>query len=224
MKNKILKNIEWGILFATLILVIIGLIALFSSTQNSDYEEFKKQIIWIAVAIPVMLIFTFVDYTLIARASPFFYGIFIILLIAVLFTTTINGASSWFDIGPFSFQPAEFSKVFVIIFIASMLVKIQSKGKNQINRPTRLLIILAIVAVPVLLIIKQPDYGTAIAYLLALVLMLFAAGIDKKYIIASILIVAIVLPLSYFFILPEHAKTRIDVFLNPNLDPRGARI
>ncbi len=76
--------------------------------------------------------------------------------------------------------------------------------------------------VPVLLIIKQPDYGTAIAFMLATALMLFVAGIDKKYIISIIAIIAILLPVAYNFILPEHAKTRIDVFLNPNLDPRGS--
>ena len=76
--------------------------------------------------------------------------------------------------------------------------------------------------VPVLLIIKQPDYGTAVAFVIATVLMLFVSGIIKRYIIAGILLVLIALPLLYFFVLPEHAKTRIDVFLNPNLDPRGS--
>ena len=85
-----------------------------------------------------------------------------------------------------------------------------------------LLILLAILGVPVLLIIKQPDYGTAIAFIMALIFMLFVAGIDKKYIIIAIAVVIVAVPLLYFFILPEHAKTRIDVFLNPNLDPRGA--
>ena len=102
--------------------------------------------------------------------------------------------------------------------------KIQKKGRNEINKPLKLLLLLSIVAVPVLLIVKQPDYGTAIAFIMATVLMLFVAGIDKKYIIATVAIIAIAVPLAYNFILPEHAKSRIDVFLNPDLDPRGARI
>lgn len=81
---------------------------------------------------------------------------------------------------------------------------------------------LLVVAVPVLLIILQPDYGTALAFLVSTIMILFTAGIDKKYIIVSILLIAILLPILYFFILPDHAKTRIDVFLNPNLDPRGS--
>ncbi|MFR5684618.1 MAG: rod shape-determining protein RodA [Clostridia bacterium] len=222
MRNKILKNIEWGILICAILLTVIGLVALFSATQNSGYEEFKKQIIWIGIGLAIMVAFTLVDYNTIAKVSPYFYGLFIILLIAVLFTESINGATSWFNIGPFSFQPAEFAKVFVIIFFCYILTKIQQKGREQINRPLKLLALLTSIIVPVLLIIKQPDYGTAIAYFISAILILFVAGIDKKYIIGSILLVAIIVPLLYFFVLPQHAKTRIDVFLNPNLDPRGA--
>ena len=85
-----------------------------------------------------------------------------------------------------------------------------------------LALLLLIIAVPVLLIIKQPDYGTAIAFLMSTVMILFTAGIKKRYIITAVVVVIVLAPLLYFFILPEHAKTRIDVFLNPNLDPRGS--
>ena len=77
-------------------------------------------------------------------------------------------------------------------------------------------------AVPVLLIVKQPDYGTALAFIVALVFMLFSAGIKKRYIITCVLLVVILVPVLYLFVLPEHAKSRIDVFLDPNKDPRGA--
>jgi rod shape determining protein RodA len=163
-----------------------------------------------------------IDYKSIIRISPIFYGAFILLLIAVLFTTPINGATSWFDIGFFSFQPAEFAKVFVILFLAYVITKIQERDKKDINKPVKLLIVFAILAVPVLLIIKQPDYGTAAAFLVAIVFMLITAGIDKKYIIGSIFLVVVSVPLIYNFVLPEHAKQRIDIFLNPESDPRGA--
>ena len=140
----------------------------------------------------------------------------------VLFTTPVNGATSWFEIGPFSFQPAEFAKVFVILLLAKGITKAQEQEKSDISKPKKLFLVLLIVMVPVLLIIKQPDYGTALAFLVATVCMLFASGINKKYIIGAIVSVIIVIPLLYFFVLPEHAKTRIDVFLNPNLDPRGS--
>ena len=75
---------------------------------------------------------------------------------------------------------------------------------------------------PVLLIIKQPDYGTAAAFIIATTMMLITAGIDKKYIIITTIIVIVSVPLLYNFVLPEHAKKRIDIFLNPESDPRGS--
>lgn len=222
MKRKILKNIEWGILICTIILVIIGLVALTSATQNSDYGELKRQIMWVLISIPIMIIILFIDYDFIARISPILYGIIIALLIGVLFTEPINGATSWFNIGSFSLQPAEFAKIICILVLALVISRIQKKGRDEISRVPKLLLILLIFMVPTLLIIKQPDYGTALAFVVALVFMLFTAGIKKRYIIASILLVVVAVPLLYFFVLPEHAKTRIDVFLNPNMDPRGA--
>ena len=222
MKRKILKNLEWGILICTIILIIIGLVALTSATQNSGYEDLKKQIMWVCISIPIMIIILFIDYDFIAKISPVLYGIIIALLIGVLFTEPINGATSWFSLGPVSFQPAEFAKIICILMLALVISKIQKNGRDEVSRISKLLLILLTFLVPTLLIIKQPDYGTALAFVMALAFMLFAAGIKKRYIIAAILLIVIAVPILYFFVLPEHAKTRIDVFLNPDLDPRGA--
>ena len=222
MKRKIFKNIDWGIFICCIILSIIGMIALFSATYDSSDDSLQRQIIWFVVCIPVVFIIILIDYEAIAKISPILYGIILVLLIAVLFTDPINGASSWFNLGFFSIQPAEFAKIIVILFLAMAMCKIQEKDKNNINKPTKLLIVLVIVAVPLLLIIKQPDYGTAMAFIVATVMMLFTAGINKKYIIGAILLVVIAVPILYFFVLPEHAKERINVFLNPESDPRGS--
>lgn len=223
MKKRFLRNIEWGILICSIILLIIGLVALFSATQGSGYSEFKKQILWFLISIPVIVVVMLIDYNTIAKFSPFFYGMFILLLIGVLFTESVNGARSWYEITEnLKFQPSELAKVFVIMFVSTVLVKLQKNNKNDINKITRLLLILLIIGVPLGLIIMQPDYGTAMAFIVAICLMLFVAGIDKKYIIIALLLIAIGLPLAYNFVLPEHAKTRIQVFLNPDIDPRGA--
>jgi rod shape determining protein RodA len=222
MRKRELKNMEWGILIVALILCAIGLIALFSATQENEYEEFTKQLIWIGISAIAMIAVMIIDYEILVKISPIIYGLFIILLIAVLFTTPINGATSWFDIGVFSFQPGEFAKIAVILFLTFIISKIQERYKEEINKPVKLLIILSAIALPLLLIIKEPDYGTAAAYIIATILMLFTAGIDKKYIIASILIISILIPVLYNFILPDHAKKRIDIFLNPESEPRGA--
>ena len=222
MRKRELKNIEWSILIIAIILCIIGLVALFSATQETEHDDFNKQCIWFVVSLVIMVGVMLIDYETLVKMSPIFYGLFIVLLIGVLFTPEINGATSWFDIGFFSFQPGEFAKIFVILFLAMAITKIQERGKGEINRPTRLLVLLAILGVPVLLIVKQPDLGTAAAFIVAAALMIITAGIDKRYIIATVVLVVVSVPVIYNFLLPEHAKSRIDIFLNPESDPRGA--
>lgn len=222
MKNRILKNLDWTVLICVVILTIIGCIELFSVTGSSDYAELKKQLVWFSISIPIVISIIFVDYNLIAKISPILYAITIILLIGVLFTTPINGATSWYNIGAASFQPSEFAKISVILIFSLVISRLQKDGRNQINRPINILKSLFVVSIPILLIVKQPDFGTAIAFFIAIAIILISAGIDKKYLLGAIILVAIALPVLYFFVLPVHAKTRIDVFLNPNLDPRGS--
>lgn len=222
MNNKKLKNVEWWILILAILLCIVGFVALYSATQSDNYEYLKKQILWFAISFLVMIIISFIDYKILIKISPVLYGISILLLIAVLFTKSRNGASSWFNIGGFSLQPAEIAKITVILFLAYVITMFQMRGKEQINKIWKLAIVLACVALPVLLIVLQPDFGTAMTYIVALVMVLFVAGIDKKYIIIAIVAVIVGIPLIYQFVLPTHAKTRIDVFLNPESDPRGS--
>ena len=123
MKKRILKNMEWGILICCVILLIIGCTALYSATQETGHDEFKKQIMWIAIGIPLLLLMFFIDYRIMARFSIAFYIVSIVLLGLVLFTAEVNGASSWFNIGSFSMQPAEFAKIGVMLFLASTISK-----------------------------------------------------------------------------------------------------
>ena len=223
MSKKLLKNIEWGILICSIILLCIGLVALFSATRDEEYGDFKKQVLWALISIPIIIIVIFFDYNLLAKVSPVLYGLAIVSLIVVLFMEPINGARSWFKISEtVTIQPSEFAKIILIIFIAYILAKLQKDDKTEINKIWKLGATLLAIGVPVLLIAVQPDYGTVMAFIVGAAFMLFASGIDKKYIISVMLIVVIVLPLMYFFVLPNHAKARIDVFLNPELDPRGS--
>lgn len=222
MNKRNLKNTEWSILIISLVLFIIGIVALYSCTQSTEFDEMKKQIIWFVISIPILIVFFVVDYNLISKISYIAYGIFIVLLVGVLFTPEINGARSWFNIGAFSFQPGEFAKVFVVILFSTIICKFQEKGKNEINKPWKLIVTLMVVIVPILLIAIQPDIGTAAAFIVSTIFILFVAGIDRKYILVTCILIVILVPIMYMFVLPEHAKTRIDVFLNPNLDPRGS--
>ena len=218
------RKIEWWIPLCAIILCGIGLVALFSASYDSGLDEFKKQAMWMGISIGIMVVVMLIDYKVLIELSPILYGIAIFSVIAVLFTKPISGARSWFVIGNdlLSFQPAEIAKVFVILFLAYVISTIQKNGRDEINRIPKLAIILLTIAVPVLLIIIEPDYGTATAYIVAFLLMIFVAGIDKKYIISAIAVVIIAVPLIYNFILPQHAKSRIDTFLHPESDPKGA--
>ena len=99
MSKKGLKNIEWSILICSIILICIGLFALYSASENVNYEYFKKQIMWVIISIPILIITSVVDYRTIAKISIILYIVLVILLIAVLLTSAINGATSWFNIG-----------------------------------------------------------------------------------------------------------------------------
>ena len=182
MNKHFFKNLEWRVLICSLFLLAIGLFALYSATINKGLVDFTKQVRWFIVSIPFLLFFTFVDYNKILKYSAFFYIIFIGLLVGVLFTSPISGATSWYNLGEFSFQPSEIGKIFILMFIVATIVRLQYKGKDEINKFYKLIISLIVAAIPITLIIRQPDYGTALAYIFAVIAILYVGGLRKRYI------------------------------------------
>ena len=182
MNKQFFKNLEWRVLICSLLLLAIGLFALYSATINKGLVDFTKQVRWFIVSIPFLLFFTFVDYNKILKYSAFFYIIFIGLLVGVLFTKPISGATSWYNLGEFSFQPSEIGKIFILMFIVATIVRLQYKGKDEINKLYKLIISLIVAAIPITLIIRQPDYGTALAYIFAVIAILYVGGLRKRYI------------------------------------------
>lgn len=221
MRKKLFKNLDWGVLICVLILLGIGMVALFSTSQNYEHEEFFKQIQWIIISIPFFILAFVIDYDKILKIAPVFYGACIFLLILVLFTEAINGASSWFNIAGFSFQPSELGKIATILFMAYALNLLQARNRKEINKFHKLMTVLLIAGVPIILVAIEPDLGTASSYIFATIFILFVSGINKKYIIAAIAVVAILVPVIYMN-LPPHALSRIEVYLHPESDPRGA--
>lgn len=216
------RDIEWGVLISAVLLTMLGIIALFSATgEETNFEECKKQILWFGVSLILMTVIIFMDYHFLAKMSPFLYFSALIFLIAVLFTKPVNGARSWFDLGAFSFQPSELTKVFLVMFVSQLIVYLRKKGSRNINKFWKLALIIISVAIPTVLIIKQPDYGTAMVFMVMIACMLFVSGIKRRYIIIVFVSILIILPILYFFVLPEHAVNRIKVFFNPGLDPKG---
>lgn len=222
MNKTKLKNIEWSVLVIAILLTIIGLIALVSATYDTNHEELIKQLMWFGISLVVMFAIIYLDYEWISNLWIPIYIVTILILIVVLFTKPINGARSWFNFGFFSIQPGEFAKIFITICLAKIISIFRKKDLNLgINNIKYLILTIVFFALPVGLILIQPDIGTAITFFVLLAIMLFTSGIKVKYIIIALLIVAIAIPILYFFVLPPHAVNRIKVFLDPSLDPRG---
>lgn len=199
-----------------------GLVALFSANGGleGDIGETKKQVMWFLIGFAVMCIVVILDYEVLGKLWRFLFAISTLLLIGVLFTEPINGATSWFNFGGISLQPSEFSKIALILGLGKMLQK--AKEKEKINSIWTLFLLMIFILVPIGLVIMQPDYGTAMVMLVIAGFMLFVAGLDYRYVLAAIILVVVGVPVAYKYVLPAHAKARIDVFLDPQLDPQGA--
>ena len=219
---NVIKKFDYIILIIIVALFSIGLVSLYSASQGAggNIDTFNKQIMWFSVGIIAFLFLSFFDYKHLRHFWIPLYIIINILLIVVFRSNPNNGATSWIKVGFMSFQPAEFTKIVLIITNAFLIHCFNEK--ESFNKPTRLLLILIISAIPIFLIIKQPDYGTAIVLIITVATMLYLGGLKLRYIIISAILCAVLVPIAYKFILPEHAKTRIETFFNPESDPKGA--
>ena len=218
------KNADYSVIILVVLLCIIGVIGIYSAGINStsSRDEYIKQIMWIGISLAVMVGVWLIDYHISSIVGLIFYPIGLVVLVIVLFTTSVNGASSWFNIGNVMIQPSEFVKIVYILTFAKYIDYISSKGKDNINKFKYLAVALIIFALPVILIMLQPDFGTALVFISITFLMLFKAGLSYKYVLCMILLVLIIAPLLYFFVLSDYQKERINVFLNPELEPLGA--
>ena len=227
--KKQFSNLDFLLITAICILSIFGIICIGSATHinlGEDPSNFYKQIVWFIIGIALMLIASIVDYESISRFYVLFYILNILLLLAVLVLgTNVKGATRWIAIGPVNVQPSEFAKLIMIFFLAKFLTKKQ----EQINHIPTLLLICTSVAIPVILIQKQPSLSASLVLLAILCITLFVAGIDFKIIrlVLYILIPAIAfvlwdvsreVPLIMDKILKPHQFTRILTFVDPTRD------
>lgn len=160
------------------------------------------------------------DYNILGKLWIPLFALMILMLILVLFTEEIHGAKSWFTFNSVSIQPSEFSKIILIISLAKVITWINDKGK--INNVFYIMLILLLIIVPTFLVVLQPDYGTAMVIVVISAIMMFSGGISLWYVLGSTIIAGAALPFIYMYILPVHAKERINVFLNPQMDPLGS--
>lgn len=211
-------------LILALILAIIGIVGIYSAGLNSTSSdtEYIKQIMWVGISLAIMFVVWMLDYQASSLIGVVAFPVCLILLVLVLFTTAINGASSWFNIGSIQIQPSEFMKIAYILVFAKFIEFVQTKGKDAINKPVYLGLALVLFAVPVILIMLQPDLGTALVFASITFFMLFKSGLSYKYVVALILLILILAPIMYFFVFSDYQKERIQVFINPELEPLGA--
>ena len=222
--RSIFKNTDYLILILALLLAIIGIVGIYSAGLNStsSQDEYIKQIVWVGIALGAMFVVWILDYRVSSIIGMIAYPICLILLVVVLFMPEVNGASSWFSIGSIQIQPSEFMKIAYILLLAKYIEYVSTKGRDAINKWYYIGIALGIFALPVILIMLQPDLGTALVFVSITFFILFKSGLSYKYILALILILIIAVPVLYFFVLSDYQQARIQVFLNPEQEPLGA--
>ncbi len=223
--RNLLKNTDYILLGTILVLFLIGVVGIYSAGYNTDVnkDEYIKQIIWFTIALILMIIIWMVDYRVFDIAGYILYGINLILLIVVLFMPKLMGASSWFNFGPFLYQPSELMKIGYIICSAKFITLFNNVNKNDKKKKIIFGIIIALLTlIPIGLILLQPDFGTAVVFVVITFFMLFKSGIKYRYILLGLLGLLILVPLVYFFMLNPTQKARINVFINPELDPLGS--
>lgn len=218
MKIRFLELFDYILFFSVVILISIGISFIYSSGVNSSgisvSNEYVKQIIFASIGIFLMIGVSLFDYRKLEKFSFYFYiGFLAILVYTMIFGRYVNGARSWLGIGSFGIQPSEFGKIFFILYFASFLEK--SQKTPEFKRFIQALIILAI---PMGLILIQPDLGTASVYIPIFLIMCFVAEIPLRYIIlvfsaGMLTIVFTVLPIWETEILQKNVPL-IDVLTN----------
>lgn len=216
------RDFDGLLLLAALSLVTLGTIEIYSSSPSTGviYKDFwVKQLIALGVGLIAFTVVVFVDYRKIYNFIPYIYGGSLLLLVAVLiFGHEVKGQRNWINFGPMSLQPSEMAKIAVILTLAKYLSPLR-KG----NLPWKdVLVACVITAVPMGLIMLQPDTGSALTFIPVLALLLFMSGFNLKLIILAAVMAVVVTPVTYFQVLKPHVLKpyqimRIEAVINPDL-------
>ena len=219
--RRYVRNFNWPLAIAPLLIAILGVLCIQSANLHDPdaYSEYKKQLLYIVLGVPLMIGFSFVDYRTWRRWAPALYVINLLVLLFILRGGhSALGAQRWIQIGPLQFQPSEPAKLILAISIAFVLCR------NTYDRIQDLWKPLLTAGVPALLILKQPDLGTSLVIGAILTVQLFF-GLPKLgdfliYVMAVLTAGAAAVGTNA--ILKPFQKARLFVFLNPKADPQGA--
>ena len=210
---------------ATLLLVCASIVMVYSASAVVALERFDqpyffliKQALWAVLGLAVLAIAMRIDYRT-YRNDPFVWGAIafvVLMLVGVMFSTPVNGTRRWFNLGGLGIQPSELAKIAAILFTALIL----ERRMHRIDEVQYSLLPILIVAGGMFgLIVLEPDYGTAISLLLIVALMVFAAGLNYRYLIVT---AAVVLPVLWIVLMSaDYRRRRLLAFWNPEADPLG---
>jgi rod shape determining protein RodA len=221
-ERRLYFHIDLAMVGAIVALCLIGLAQIYSTTYLEEAgasDIFYTQIYAILLGLFAMGLAMSVDYRSLADKSHLLYLGIVALLLYVLFFGAVRGGSRrWIDLGPLNLQPSEFAKATLALVLAKFF------GESRRGTVTRgdLLIAGAITAVPLLVIARQPDLGTAVTLLPVLFAVAYVAGMPMR--ILGILAIAgiLIAPIAWKFALQDYQRERISTFLNPSEDARGA--
>lgn len=216
-----LRKIDWFLVIPTVLLVLTSILLIYSASwgkKDADIGNTYRQIVFIAIGLALMFFLTFVDYSVFKNYSRILYLIMFLSLIAVLFFgDPVRGARSWFSIGTFGIQPAEFAKFACIIVLA----KYFSINKDEMFKFKHILISGLYVLIPILLIALQPDLGSALVIFIIWLSMLLMTRVKFWHILALMSALVSFAFASWKFLLRSYQKERVSTFLDPNIDPLG---
>ena len=210
---------------ATLLLVSASIVMVYSASAVVALEKFDqpyffliKQALWAVLGLAVLAITMRIDYRT-YRNDAFIWSAIafvVLLLVAVMFSAPVNGTRRWFNVGGLGIQPSELAKIAAILFTALIL----ERRMHRIDEVQySLLPILIVTGGMFALIVAEPDYGTAISLLLIVGLMVFAAGLNYKYLLGT---AAVALPVLWVVLMSaDYRRRRLLAFWNPEADPLG---
>ncbi len=221
--RRLLTNFDWTLLGLTLVIAAVGVVNIFSATASynvSGTPYYLKQLYWIFTGLLLVVAVSSVDYHFLDDIAFWVYGIIVVLLLIVLVAGRSSmGATRWLHLGVLSIQPSEPMKIVIIIIFARLF----SRYPTHVSLSIRELgLPVIVVGLPALLIMKQPDLGTAILVLLIAGSMMLAVGVKPSALIAAIVAAVPVIFIGWHFYLREYQKNRILDFLNPERSRLGS--
>jgi len=215
-----LRKLDWKLIFIVLLLSGVGLLTIYGIGSPESVFSFKKQLSFLGLGLISMFGLSFFDYRIFKNHSFVLFLLYLFSLtslIFVLFSQDIKGASSWFHLGYVNFEPTEFVKIIVILFLA----KYFSLRHIELYRIRHLLVSGFYVALLVAIVLLQPDFGSAMVLLSIWFGMVVVSGIKIRHLGVLFLIIVLLLISSWFLVLEDYQKQRIATFLNPQEDPYG---